>query len=75
MEIDRISRMGGVGQDGAPSWTRDKMHRRKFVEEVDRAGDESGADELNQQDEGEQEEAVERVELDEDHDGALDVVA
>jgi hypothetical protein len=51
------------------------MHRRKFVEEVDRAGDESGADELNQQDEGEQEEAVEPVELDEDHDGALDVVA
>ncbi len=64
MEIDRISRMGGVGQDGAPSWTRDKMHRRKFVEEVEPA-----------EDEPDQEETAEPVELDEDHDGALDLLA
>jgi hypothetical protein len=64
MEIDRISLMGGVGHDASPSWTREKMRRHKFVEEVEPL--ESDA---------EQEEAAEAVELDEGHDGALDVIA
>lgn len=56
--------MGGVGHDASPSWTREKMRRHRFVEEVEPL--ESDA---------EQEEAAEAVELDEGHDGALDVIA
>ncbi len=35
MDVDRISPMGGIGQDGSPAWTREKMRRRKFTEEVE----------------------------------------
>jgi hypothetical protein len=35
MDVDRISAMGGVGQEGSPLWNREKMRRRKFVEEVE----------------------------------------
>lgn len=61
MEVDRVSRMGGLGGDGAPSWTRDKMQRRRYVEEVPS--------------EDEQEEAVQAVETDEDRNGLLDLMA
>jgi len=63
MEVDRISRMGGVGHEGAPSWTRDKMHRRKFVEEVEAAEDEA------------EQEAAGPDEPEQDHGGALDLMA
>jgi hypothetical protein len=64
MEVDRISQMGGVGHEGSPAWARGKMRRHKFAGEVDPA-----------EGEVEQEEVAEPVELDEDHDGALDVMA
>ncbi|MGC2298384.1 MAG: hypothetical protein WA476_06245 [Acidobacteriaceae bacterium] len=35
MDVDRISAMGGVGQEGSPLWNREKMRRRKFVEELE----------------------------------------
>jgi hypothetical protein len=35
MDVDRISAMGGVGHEGSPMWNREKMRRRKFVEEVE----------------------------------------
>lgn len=35
MDVDRISAMGGVGHEGSPLWNREKMRRRKFVEEVE----------------------------------------
>ena len=35
MEVDRVWRMGGVGQEPSPSWNRDKLHRRRFTEEVE----------------------------------------
>jgi hypothetical protein len=34
MEVDRVSRMGGVGRDGAPAWPKGATRRRKFVEEI-----------------------------------------
>ena len=37
MEVDRVSQMGGVGQEQTPSWTRSKMRRRKFAEEAEPA--------------------------------------
>ncbi|MFY9744957.1 MAG: hypothetical protein WA891_20160 [Acidobacteriaceae bacterium] len=62
MDVDRISAMGGVGQEGNPAWTRARMRRRKFAEEVE------------PEVEGEQE-AAEAVEMDEPHDGVLDLMA
>ena len=62
MDVDRISAMGGVGQEQNPSWTREKMRRRKFAEDVPPT-------------EEEQEEAVEAAPADEEHDGLLDVIA
>ena len=62
MDVDRISAMGGVGQEQTPAWTRAKMRRRKFTEDVDLS-------------EGEQEEAAAAAGVDEDHDGLLDVMA
>jgi hypothetical protein len=62
MDVDRISAMGGVGQEGNPAWTRSKMRRRKFAEEVE------------PEVEGERE-ATEPVEMDEERDGALDLMA
>lgn len=54
--------MGGVGQEQSPSWTREKMRRRKFVEEVPAEV------------EGESDEEKPAAE-DDDHDGLLDVIA
>ena len=59
MDVDRISTMGGVGQEQTPSWTREKMRRKKFAEEVPP--------------EVEGEEATPAAE--DDHDGQLDVIA
>jgi hypothetical protein len=61
MDVDRISGMGGVGQEQTPSWTREKMRRKKFVEEVPA------------EEEDEAEEAT--SEPDEGHDGTLNVIA
>lgn len=33
MEVDRVSQMGGVDQEQTPAWTRNKLRRRRFVEE------------------------------------------
>ncbi|HEX4040011.1 MAG TPA: hypothetical protein VHX37_18300 [Acidobacteriaceae bacterium] len=63
MEVDRVAPMGGVGQDADPSWTRQKMRRRKFTEEVPESEAELSA--------AEAEEAVEEDE----RVGSLDVVA
>lgn len=62
MDVDRISAMGGVGQEQNPSWTREKMRRRKFTEDV--APSESEA-----------EEAAAAFDMDEEHDGLLNVMA
>jgi len=62
MDVDRISPMGGVGQEQNPSWTREKARRRKFTAEVGPS-------------ESEAEEQVAAVVVDEDHDGLLDVMA
>jgi hypothetical protein len=35
MEVDRVSQMGGVGQEQTPSWTRARMRRRKFSEDAE----------------------------------------
>ncbi len=61
MDVDRISSMGGVGQEQTPSWTREKMRRKKFAENVEP--------------EAESEEPTQAAEPDDDHDGALDVIA
>jgi hypothetical protein len=34
VEVDRISRMGGVGRDANPAWQNSAKRRRKFVEEI-----------------------------------------
>lgn len=34
MDVDRISSIGGVGQEQNPAWTRNKLRRRKFAEDV-----------------------------------------
>jgi len=60
MDVDRISAMSGVGQEQNPSWTREKMRRRKFAEDVPPA---------------EQEEAGAPAAEDEGHDGQLNVMA
>jgi hypothetical protein len=62
MDVDRISAMGGVGQEQNPAWTRAKVRRRKFTEDVEPS-------------ESEQEEAAAAAVTDEDHDGLLDVMA
>jgi hypothetical protein len=61
MDVDRISSMGGVGQEQTPSWTREKMRRRKFAENVEPETD--------------SEAPAQPAEQDDDHDGALDVIA
>jgi hypothetical protein len=63
MDVDRIAPMGGVGQEPNPSWTREKMRRRKFAEEVD------------PEVEGEPEESTDTVAEDTTRDGSLDVIA
>ncbi|MFP5227145.1 MAG: hypothetical protein ACLGXA_05905 [Acidobacteriota bacterium] len=60
MDVDRISGIGGVGQEQTPSWTREKTRRKKFTEDVP-ADVESPEDSA--------------PEPDEDHDGQLDVIA
>jgi len=35
MEVDRISRMAGVGPDATPAWQNSAKRRRKFVEETE----------------------------------------
>lgn len=62
MDVDRITAMGGVGQEQNPSWTREKMRRRKFAEDVP---PEVEADA----------EATALAPEDQDHDGQLDVMA
>lgn len=62
MDVDRISSMGGVGQEQTPSWTREKMRRRKFAENVEPEAETEP-------------ELSAPAEQDEDHDGALDVIA
>lgn len=62
MDVDRISGMGGVGQEQTPSWTREKMRRKKFTEEVPAEV------------EGDPEDAAQAAE-DDGHDGLLDVIA
>jgi hypothetical protein len=62
MEVDRISAMGGVGHEGNPAWTRGKMRRHKFAEEVE------------PEVEGEQE-AAGPLDANEEHDGVLDLMA
>jgi len=62
MDVDRISGMGGVGQEQTPSWTREKMRRKKFAEEVPPEVDEDPEEAtLPAKDDG--------------HDGLLDVIA
>lgn len=60
MDVDRIQPMGGVGQEQTPSWTRDKMRRRKFTEDVEK--------EVEGEPEPEPPE-------EKDHDGSLNVIA
>lgn len=55
--------MGGVGQEQNPSWTREKMRRRKFTAEVEPSESEA------------EEQAAAVAEVDSDHDGLLDVIA
>ena len=61
MDVDRIAAMGGVGQEH-PTWTRGKMQRKKFTEDVAAS-------------EGEVEEQAAEPVVDEDLDGLLDVMA
>jgi hypothetical protein len=35
MEVDRVSRMGGVGRESVPAWPKSALRRRKFVEEIE----------------------------------------
>lgn len=60
MDVDRISEVGGVGPEPTPSWTREKMRRRKFVEDIPPEVEGSEDSEPPQ---------------DEDHSGQLDVIA
>jgi hypothetical protein len=69
MEVDRVSQMGGVGQEQTPSWTRNKMRRRKSV-------DESEPVETDQQEaEAPSEAAGERADLPDDEPRTLDLMA
>ena len=66
MDVDRISAMGGVGQEQTPSWTREKMRRKKFAEEVPAEIDAEAEEAASlTKDEAE----------DDEHDGQLDVLA
>ena len=62
MDVDRISSMGGVGQEQNPSWTREKMRRRKFAADVEPEAESEP-------------EAPQSVDPDDGHDGQLDVIA
>jgi hypothetical protein len=62
MDVDRISGMGGVGQEQTPSWTREKMRRKKFAEQVPPEVE-------SDTDEGK------TPAQEDDHDGLLDVIA
>ncbi|MGA8109911.1 MAG: hypothetical protein WB974_10770 [Acidobacteriaceae bacterium] len=45
MEVDRVAPMGGVRQEADPTWTRAKMRRRRFTEDVpENAEPEAGQD-------------------------------
>jgi hypothetical protein len=63
MEVDRVSQMGGLRQEADPSWMREKMRRRKFVQDLP----ESEAEDAEPQ-------ASEAVE-EETHKDGLDVIA
>jgi hypothetical protein len=65
MEVDRVSQIGGVRQEADPSWTREKMRRRKFVEELPVPESEAEETEQNETPDAK----------DEKHKGALDVMA
>ncbi|HUB20050.1 MAG TPA: hypothetical protein VL990_15520 [Acidobacteriaceae bacterium] len=50
MDVDRITRMSGVGQEQNPLWTRQKVRRRKFAEEVaPEAETEAGAEAVEEE--------------------------
>jgi hypothetical protein len=66
MEVDRISRMGGVRPEAIPAWQQSANRRRKFVEEVPES--ESEAEER-------EEAAAEAADPAEDRGTELDVVA
>jgi hypothetical protein len=70
MEVDRVSQIGGVRQEADPSWTREKMRRRKFVEELPAPENEAEETEQNETDPNESLDAK-----DEKHEGGLDVMA
>ncbi|MGC2620099.1 MAG: hypothetical protein WA414_13730 [Acidobacteriaceae bacterium] len=61
MEVDRVTGMGGMGRHEAPAWPRAAVRRRKFTEDVEDL-------------DGSVEDDVEE-EMEEGHDGALDVMA
>jgi hypothetical protein len=63
MEVDRVAPMGRVRQEADPTWTREKMRRRRFREDVPEPEAEG--------EEGETKESGEK----EDRKGGLDVMA
>ena len=69
MEVDRVSRMGGVGQESVPAWPNSALRRRKFVEEI-----EEPQSEAENEDREDAQEAG-PVESDESTTGELDVMA
>jgi hypothetical protein len=66
MEVDRVTQMGGVGRHEVVAWPRAGVRRRKFVEDVE---------DLNGEDLEGSVEAAGEEEMEEGHDGALDVMA
>jgi len=65
MEIDRVSPVGGLRQEAEPLWTREKLRRRKYSQDVPQPESEV--------EEGEPQ-APERVDEGK-RDGTLDVIA
>lgn len=62
MDVERISAMGGVMQEHNPLWMRGKMRRRKFTQDVE--------PEVESDDED-----ATAMDMEDGHDGLLDVVA
>ncbi len=75
MEVDRVSQIGGVRQEADPSWTREKMRRRKFVEDLPAPEDEAEETGQNETDPNETDQDESLAAKDQKHDGALDVMA
>lgn len=66
MEVDRVTRMGGVGRDEVPAWPGTKR-RRKFVEE--------GEKEPGEETEMKDEESSAGPGEENEHSGGVDVMA